>query len=85
VISKKNNPVEWSQLLYELDDAKEHLESLIEEMTKSKDFDEIDFGIALRHIYSHLNRAWNAKDHIGEVSTEDFDNYSNMPTDLKPL
>lgn len=85
MINKNENPVEWSQLLYELDDAKDHLESLKEEMAKSDDFNEIDFYIALGHVYSHINRAWSSRNHLGDVSTIDFKKYSETPTDLKPV
>lgn len=85
MINKNDNPVEWSQLLYELGDAKEHIESLIDELTKSEDFDETDFGIALGHVYSHINRAWNSRNHLGDVSTSKFEEFSKIPTDIKPV
>jgi hypothetical protein len=65
MITKTANPVEWAILMYELDDAKEHLENLIAEITEADEPDEIDFGMQLEHIYSHLNRAWNAEITLG--------------------
>lgn len=57
MINKKDNYVEWSLLVLELCDAKQHLEKLIDEEIEQKDFVETEFRIAIAHIYSHLNRA----------------------------
>ena len=43
MINIKTNPIEWSSLMYELEDAKEHLESLIIEMSKNGSIDEIEY------------------------------------------
>jgi hypothetical protein len=85
MITKTANPVEWGILMYELDDAKEHLENLIAEITEADKPDEIDFGIQLEHIYSHLNRAWNCRNHIGDWSDDDFKRFSELPTDLPSI
>jgi hypothetical protein len=42
--------------MHELDDAKEHLETLMREMTDDPEYDEANFPVDLGHIYSHLNR-----------------------------
>jgi hypothetical protein len=65
MITKKDNYAEWALLLYELEDAKEHLETLMQEMADDPEFDEVDYRIGLGHIYTHLNRAWNARNRLG--------------------
>ncbi len=84
VITLNDNPVEWALLVHDLDDAREHLVDLLA-ASNSPDFDETEFGIQLAHIYSHLNRAWNSRDHLGEQSEADFQRFSDFPKDLHPL
>jgi len=86
MITKKDHYAEWALLLYELDDAKEHLDTLVREMTESADFAEEDFRIQLGHIYSHLNRAWSTRDRKGtEHTQEQFDEASRFPQDIDPI
>ena len=85
MIENEQNPVEWSQLLYELEDAKEHIDNLANQMNKEGRIDEVDFKIQLGHIYSHLNRAWNSRNRKEEFTDEAFENESKFPTDLSPI
>jgi hypothetical protein len=85
MISKESDPVAWAMLLYELDDAKEHLEGLISDLMKNPNFDETDFSIQLRHVFSHLNRAWNHRDLPENYSEEQWLAASQLPIDFKPL
>lgn len=55
---------------------------LLKEMN-NEDFDEIEYRINLEHIYSHLNRAWNARNHIGDWSDSDFKKYSKYNSDIE--
>ena len=84
MINSEDNFVEWALLSYELEDAREHLVELLA-ATNAPDFDESEFGIQLAHIYSHLNRAWNSRAHLGEQSDADFQRFSDFPKDLHPL
>ena len=70
MLDKNNNYVEWTMLMYELGEAKEHLQKLIDEEIKQKDFDETEFRIAIAHIYSHLNRAWNMRNQTEELTLQ---------------
>jgi len=54
MISNADHPVEWAMLVTELDDAREHLESLIDEMAASGAIDEIDYAVQLGHVCAHL-------------------------------
>ncbi|GLX76668.1 hypothetical protein tinsulaeT_00080 [Thalassotalea insulae] len=85
MIDRKSNPNEWSTFLYELDDAKEHLETLIAQLNENGEISEEDFRIQLSHIYAHINRSWNIRN-----LKRDFDNYESsvlsiFPKDIEPL
>jgi len=81
----QKNSVEWSVLIDNLRDAKEHLESLTTDMLNAPEFFEEDFEIQLGHIYAHLNRAWNSRNMAKGVSFEKWDFISQFPNDIKPV
>lgn len=62
VIRKKASLVEWAALMYELEDAQEHLTALISEINAADEFHEADLRIQLGHVFSHLNHAWHRQD-----------------------
>ena len=80
--NRKDNPVEWALLLYQLDDAREHLESLINDMADDEEFCEIDYDIYLGHIFEHLNRAWNGRAQSAEQMDKFYEENSKLPTDI---
>ena len=85
MITKKDNYAEWALLMHELDDAKEHLETLMREMTDDPEYDEANFRVDLGHIYSRLNQAWNARNRLGaEWTQEQQEELSQFPTDIDP-
>jgi len=84
MINRNDNPVAWPLLLQELDEAKEHLENLINQMHLAGEVEQEDFAVHLGHIYAHLNRVWHAKNQDAEISDEQRPVYSQFPTDLKP-
>lgn len=55
---KQSDTVGWALLMFELQDAKDHLIELMDSMNKTPDYDEEEFRVDLGHIYSYLNRAW---------------------------
>jgi hypothetical protein len=85
MINQKNNYVEYAMLLTELDDAREHLQALVNHMKDSADFDEAHFAVDLGHVYAHLNRAWHARNQPSEMTSEQRDAFSEFPRDLKPV
>ena len=85
MISNRQNPVEWAMLLTELDEAREHLESLIDSMNAADGYDDEDFAVELGHIFAHLNRAWNSRAHVGDIPDETSSRYTQFPTDLYPV
>lgn len=84
MISKEENPVEWAAFLYELEDAKEHLESLIKDIQTDPEYDENVLRIDLGHVYSHLNRAWQRQKLARDFSDEEWTAASQFPNDLPP-
>jgi hypothetical protein len=85
VINNKNNPVAWPLLLSELDEARDHLESLVKELVDSTEIEESDFAVHLGHVYAHLNRAWNSRNLDTEIPEEEWEEYSRFPDDLGPV
>lgn len=84
MINRKDNPVEWALLMYELTDAREHLSDLIDGMGESEDDDETGYAVLLGHVYSHLNRAWNNRNAKAGLESRWLE-HSSYPDDLQPL
>lgn len=85
MINKKSAPVEWAGLMYELEDAREHLTALIAEMNATDEFDEVDLRIQLGHVFSHLNRAWHRRNQASGLNQEVWLDASRFPSDLDPV
>lgn len=85
MINIKDNPVEWAQLGYELDDVRDHINALSLNLNREGEIDEEEFMIQIFHAMTHLNRIWNSRNHIGELSDRDFERYSCVPTDFEPI
>lgn len=85
MIDRKSNPNEWSTFLYELDDAKEHLESLINQLNESGTIDEVDFKIQLSHVYAHINRRWNIRNLKDDFNGQESALLSSFPKDIDSL
>ena len=84
MINSKLTPIEWSTLLYELGDAKEHLESLVNEMVSKGEISETDYEIQIGHIFAHLNRGWNTRNRVGDYSDDEREKYTSFPIDIEP-
>ena len=84
MINNKLNPIEWSSLLYELEDAKEHLESLIAQLSQNGKIDEQDYMVQMGHIYAHLNRSWNSRNNVGECRGKEREVFTSFPKDIEP-
>jgi hypothetical protein len=86
MINNKENPVAWAMLITELDEAREHLEDLINEMSESGAIDdESEFSVYLGHVYAHLNRAWHSRNQDEEISEKQWLVFSQFPKDIKPV
>jgi len=85
MLSKQVNPIAWVMLLYKLADAQEAIESLLKDMlVEAQDFDEVEFRVHMAHIYSHLNRAWNARNATDAQHDDNaaWEEWNKFPTDL---
>ena len=85
MINQKDNYVEWALLLYQLDDARQHLEQLIKKMSEDADYGEEEFQIDLGHVYAHLNRAWRLRNEVAGMPVGEWERFSRFPDDLKPV
>ena len=85
MISNSDSPVEWAMLLTELDDARDHLETLVNKMAESNEMDESNYAVDLGHVFAHLNRAWNSRDLRGRIPEGEWEDYSRFPADLQPV
>ena len=85
MIDKNKNPVEWSGLMYELEDAHEHLGNLISEMMNDPEFDEEVLKIQLGHVCAHINRAWYRRRFEGDITEDTWVTASQFPKDLDPI
>ncbi len=85
MINKENNPVEWAGLMYELEDAHEHLASLVSDMMSDTTFDETDLRIQLGHVFAHLNRAWYRRNLRRDIAEDEWNVASKFPDDLNPI
>ena len=84
MINKDQNSVAWAALMYELEDAMEHLGNLIAEIQNDPEYDDANLRIDLGHIYSHLNRAWHRRNKSGDISETEWVEASRFPNDLEP-
>lgn len=83
MIDRNSQFVEWDLFLSELEDAKEHLEGLLREITGNPGYDESDLRIDLGHVYAHLNRAWRRS--AKALDENDRESASRFPDDLAPV
>ena len=51
----------WENIAYDIEDALEELKRLNDSISSGSRPDEVEFRIAMQHIYHHLNFAWNTR------------------------
>ncbi|WP_240312047.1 hypothetical protein [Teredinibacter turnerae] len=85
MINGNQNPLAWVQLISELEDARDHLGSLIEEMMTNGAIDVESYAVDIAHIYAHLNRAWNTRNIKDELTEDQWENGRSFPTDIEPI
>lgn len=73
-------------ILSHLREGLEELARTIAAIEAEPDYDEIEFEIAMAHLYNHLNTAWNTRkvdpERIAECSDEDFYAWRAFPSDI---
>lgn len=85
MINRVDHVVAWSQLLQGLDDAREHLEQLVKDMSRIGDYTEKELRIDLGHVYAHLNRVWNTRNTPTELTEEQWEAGREFPKDIEPI
>ena len=85
MISKDNAPAAWATLMYELEDAQEHLTTLVSKMSSEVDYDKVNLRIDLGHVFAHLNRAWHLRDLTEDLDQEQWQRAGRFPKDLDPM
>jgi hypothetical protein len=85
MINGDQHPAGWAMLMYELEDAQEHLGNLIASLSTRTDFTEIELRIELGHVYAHLNRAWFRRNVAEDFPEADWDVASRFPDDIEPV
>ena len=85
MINQQEHSVSWALLLAELDEAREHLEELVDKMNRTGAIDDADFSIEMGHIYAHLNRACHSRNQDGEITRAQWPVFSQFPKDIKPV
>ena len=85
MINRSDHPVAWAILLYELEDAQEHLENFSKQMSREGRIDVEDFTIQIAHVYAHLNRVWNARNEVSELTDEQWNAFRKFPADIEPV
>lgn len=85
MINRDTNPVGWSLLLNELEDAHEHLGNLIRDMSSGTEHSEEEYAIDLGHVYAHLNRAWRRRNVAEDLTDDEWEQARGFPEDLMPI
>jgi hypothetical protein len=85
VINQTDNNVAWTLLMAELDDAKEYLTDLTNQMATTGRIDEADFATRLGDVYAHLNRAWHRRNQTCKSTDEQRAQFTQSPQDLSPV
>ena len=86
MINQSDNPVPWALLLYEIDEVRQHLDSLAKQMASAGRIDNDDFRVQIGHAYAHLNRIWHRRNEKSEeITGEQWDAFSKFPTDINPV
>ncbi len=86
MINRKQNPVAYSAIQFELSDAIEHLKELTKNMHADAEYSDEEFAIELGHIYAHLNRSWNIRNRGDlelNIVEKEWGELSNFPSDIE--
>ena len=70
--------------MYNLEDARHHLDDLVAKMSANGTIADEEFAIFLGHVYCHLNRGWNSRNMKRGAPLSDLPQLSAFPCDLVP-
>ncbi len=73
-------------ILYNLKEAQNQLISIINDLSTDGEYNELTYFSEMRHVFHHLNTAWNARNSTKEesiaCSEENFNKWRDFPQDL---
>jgi hypothetical protein len=73
-------------ILFHLREAQEELTRTIKELESAAPEDDVEFRIAMEHLYNHVNTAWNSRyvtdEQAAQCSDEDFYKWRDFPSDI---
>lgn len=76
-------------ILYNLREAIDGILSTIKEIENDPEYEYGNYVVDMRHIYHHVNTAWNARDadkkRTDECSQKDFDMWRQFPKDMEMI
>jgi hypothetical protein len=74
-------------IAFHLKEAQAELNRTIREIETNGDYEDVDFQIAMAHLYHHLNTAWNGRDASEEAHRldENFDEWRKFPSNANFL
>ena len=80
------NPMNKQWILSHLREAQAELSDTISRIESESAYGEIEFEIAMTHLYNHVNTAWNSRNvndgQIGALSEDDFFRWRAFPSDI---
>jgi hypothetical protein len=86
MINQSEHPVAWALMLYDIEEVKEHLESLLNRMASDGSIEDDFFEVGIAHAYAHLNRIWHSRNHeSGELTDAEREVFTRFPTDIEPV
>jgi hypothetical protein len=78
-----------ASIAYDLTDAREDIDSIIELFNPNERVDESEFRVRMAHLYFHINSAWNKRnltdDELEIAGGEACNRLAQFPLDIKPL
>ena len=85
MIEKAQHPLAFDQLVFHLQEAQEHIGTLVVEMCERPDYGEEEFAIDIGHLYAHINRVWNCRNSEIGMNEENWEEITCFPTDVRPV
>ena len=83
------NKLNWEIISSNIQEAKEEIEKLENEIASSEKPEEVELELSLRHAYHHLNFAWNIRNFETEkyanLTDSDFNKWGKFPKGLDSL
>ena len=73
MINLRDHPAGWAQMMFNLEDAHEHLGKLIKDIMADPEFGEPEFAVAPGHVVAHLNRAWYCRNHAENLTDAEWE------------